>query len=85
MEKFSFKSAFIVLLALTVMVSVTVQSVEAKRMLHEETSLPLVDLEASLPTVKPLGGGFGFCTPECKELCFGTGCYCVCPTPPANK
>ncbi|CAN7033373.1 unnamed protein product [Brassica rapa subsp. trilocularis] len=39
------------------MVSVTVQSVEAKRMLNEETSLPSVDLEASMPTVKPLRGG----------------------------
>uniref|UniRef100_M4D223 Uncharacterized protein n=1 Tax=Brassica campestris TaxID=3711 RepID=M4D223_BRACM len=84
MEKFACKSAFIVLLALALMVSVTVQSVEAKRMLNEETSLPSVDLEASMPTVKPLGG-FDFCTPECKELCFGTGCYCECPTPPANK
>lgn len=65
------------------MVSVTVQSVEAKRMLHEETSRPLVDVEASLPTVKPLRG-FDFCTPDCKEFCFGTGCYCDCPTPPST-
>ncbi|KAF2582819.1 hypothetical protein F2Q68_00006135 [Brassica cretica] len=85
MEKFACKSAFIVFLALALMASATVHSVEAKRMLNEETSLPSVDLETSIPTVKPLGGGFGFCTPECKELCFGTGCYCVCPTPPANK
>ncbi|CAN7133216.1 unnamed protein product [Brassica rapa subsp. narinosa] len=85
MEKFACKSAFIVLLALACKDAPAVQSVEAKRMLNEETSLPSVDLEASMPTVKPLGGGFDFCTPECKELCFGTGCYCECPTPPANK
>ncbi|CAN6986622.1 hypothetical protein Bca4012_007265 [Brassica carinata] len=74
MEKFACKSAFIVFLALALMASVTVHSIEAKRMLNEETSLPSVDLETSIPTVKPVGGGFGFCTPECKVLCFGTGC-----------
>ncbi|ESQ53522.1 hypothetical protein EUTSA_v10027140mg, partial [Eutrema salsugineum] len=73
MGQISLKSAFIVLLAFTVMISVTVQSVEAKRMLHEETSLPLLHLEAS-PPVEPLG--FGFCKPPCKELCFGVSCYC---------
>ncbi|CAL9228373.1 unnamed protein product [Arabidopsis halleri] len=73
MGKFSSKSAFIILLAFTVMISVTVQIAEAKRLLPEETSL---HPEASL-SVKQ--NGVGFCTPKCKELCFGTGCYCVCP------
>jgi len=55
------------------MVSVTVQIAEAKRLLSEKTSL---NLKASI-LVKQ--NGVGFCTPECKELCFATSCYCVCP------
>ncbi|KAG7544936.1 hypothetical protein ISN44_As12g004730 [Arabidopsis suecica] len=73
--KFSSKSAFIILLAFTVMISVTVHIAEAKRLLPEETSLH----SEGLLSVKQ--NGFGFCTPPCKELCFGTGCYCVCPPP----
>ncbi|CAH8256385.1 unnamed protein product [Arabidopsis lyrata] len=73
MGKNSSKSAFIILLAFTVMISLTFQITESKRLLPEETSL---HPEASL-SVKP--NGFSFCTPKCKELCFGTGCYCVCP------
>ncbi|CAH8325410.1 unnamed protein product [Eruca vesicaria subsp. sativa] len=57
MGKFSPKSAFIVLLAFTVMISVTHQIVEAKRMLHEEKSLPLLDLQVS-KLVNPQMVGF---------------------------
>ncbi|CAN6915899.1 unnamed protein product [Brassica oleracea var. botrytis] len=47
----SFKFAFVVLLAFTMVIAVTVQIVEAKRMLQEEKSLPLMDLQVSkLPT-----------------------------------
>lgn len=62
------------------MISVTVEIVEAKRLLHEETTLPLLHLEAS-PPVEPLGW-FDYCQPECKELCFYLTCYCVCPPIP---
>ncbi|CAH2048004.1 unnamed protein product [Thlaspi arvense] len=78
MEKISLKSAFMVLLAFTVMISITVQIVEAKRMLHEETS-PFHH-KASLAPVKKLA--LGFCKPPCKELCFGTNCQCVCSPVP---
>ncbi|CAH2079952.1 unnamed protein product [Thlaspi arvense] len=78
MEKISLKSAFIVLLAFTVIISITVQIIEAKHMLHEEIS-PF-HLKVSLAPVKKLG--FGFCRPPCKELCFATSCYCVCPPVP---
>ncbi|EOA37734.1 hypothetical protein CARUB_v10012509mg [Capsella rubella] len=69
MGKSSSKAAFIILLALTV------EIIEAKRLLPEETALHSSHHKASL-TVKPLG--LDFCTPPCQELCFGTGCYCVC-------
>ncbi|CAH2076601.1 unnamed protein product [Thlaspi arvense] len=74
MENISLKSAFVMFLAFTVMISITVQIVEAKRMLHEET-FPF-HLKASLESVKKIG--FDFCKPPCKELCFGTSYHCVC-------
>ncbi|XP_019088122.1 PREDICTED: uncharacterized protein LOC109127605 [Camelina sativa] len=77
MGKSSSKAAFIIFLAFIVMISVTVEIVEAKRLLLEETLLDLLHHEAFSLTVKPLGR-FERCTPPCKELCFGTGCYCVC-------
>ncbi|KAJ4898982.1 hypothetical protein Rs2_12933 [Raphanus sativus] len=73
MGKISFKSAFIVLLAFAVMISVTVQIVEGKRMLEEEKSLPLLDLQVS-KLVKPQV--VGFCNAPCKPLCFQFSCHC---------
>ncbi|KAG2322722.1 hypothetical protein Bca52824_015935 [Brassica carinata] len=89
----SFKSAFIVLLVLTgkivllifitscaaLVISVTVQIVEAKRMLHEEKSLLLLDLEVSKDVNPQM---VGFCKEPCKPLCFEFSCHCVCPEPP---
>lgn len=60
------------------MISVAVEIVEAKHLLHEEASdlhHLLHDHEAPSP-VKQLG--MGFCQPGCKELCFAVSCYCVC-------
>ncbi|KAF2553453.1 hypothetical protein F2Q68_00037894 [Brassica cretica] len=79
MGKISFKSAFIVLLAFTLMISVTVQIGEAKRVLQEEKSLPLLDLQVS-KLVNPQM--VGFCKEPCKPLCFQFSCHCVCPEPP---
>ncbi|KAG5407738.1 hypothetical protein IGI04_013857 [Brassica rapa subsp. trilocularis] len=98
MEKISFKSAFIILLAFTsefktalsallmfitsctpVVISITVQIGEAKRMLQEEKSLPLLDLQVS-KLVNPQM--VGFCKEPCKPLCFQFSCHCVCPEPP---
>ncbi|KAF8090468.1 hypothetical protein N665_0475s0004 [Sinapis alba] len=79
MGKISFKSAFIILLAFAVIISVTVQIVEAKRMLQEEKSLPLLDLQVS-KLVNPQM--VGFCKEPCKPLCFEFSCHCVCPEPP---
>ncbi|CAF2032450.1 hypothetical protein HID58_078728 [Brassica napus] len=79
MGKISFKSAFIVLLAFTVVISITVQIGEAKRMLQEEKSLPLLDLQVS-KLVNPQM--VGFCKEPCKPLCFQFSCHCVCPEPP---
>ncbi|KAH0936156.1 hypothetical protein HID58_013273, partial [Brassica napus] len=62
----SFKYAFIVLLVLTVVISVTVQISEAKLMLQEEKSLPLLDLQVS-KLVNPQM--VGFCKEPCKPLC----------------
>ncbi|KAF8098411.1 hypothetical protein N665_0268s0079 [Sinapis alba] len=73
------KISFIVLLAFAVMISVTVQIVEAKRMLQEEKSLPLLDLQVS-KLVNPQM--VGFCKEPCKPLCFEFSCHCVCPEPP---
>ncbi|CAF2132969.1 hypothetical protein HID58_013191 [Brassica napus] len=71
----SFKSAFIVLLILTVVISVTVQIGEARRMLQEEKSLPVLDHQVSKLVVK-------FCPDGCHSLCFATTCGCVCHRPP---
>ncbi|KAL0660376.1 hypothetical protein Bca4012_080961 [Brassica carinata] len=93
MGKISFKSAFIVLLAFTgksallmfitscaaVVISITVQIGEAKRMLQEEKSLTLLDLQVS-KLVNPQM--VGFCKEPCKPLCFQFSCHCVCPEPP---
>ncbi|CAF2133253.1 hypothetical protein BRARA_K01345 [Brassica rapa] len=79
MEKISFKSAFIILLAFTMVISITVQIGEAKRMLQEEKSLPLLDLQVS-KLVNPQM--VGFCKEPCKPLCFQFSCHCVCPEPP---
>ncbi|XP_023635529.1 uncharacterized protein LOC111829739 [Capsella rubella] len=77
MGKFSSKAAFIILLAFAViMISVTVEIVEAKRLLLEETSQHLLDLKAP-HSIKPLMARF--CTPDCTPLCFATACHCVCP------
>ncbi|CAH8329557.1 unnamed protein product [Eruca vesicaria subsp. sativa] len=75
----SFKYAFIVFLVFTVMISVTVQIVEAKRILQEEKSLPSLDLQVSkLDNPQSVG----FCNEPCKPLCFEFSCHCVCPEPP---
>ncbi|KAG2243271.1 hypothetical protein Bca52824_094891 [Brassica carinata] len=71
----SFKSAFIVLLVLTVVISATVHIGEAKRMLPEEKTLPASDLQDSKLVVK-------FCQDGCWSICFATTCGCVCPRPP---
>ncbi|KAJ0262789.1 hypothetical protein HA466_0032730 [Hirschfeldia incana] len=77
----SFKSAFIVLLVLTVVISVTVQIGEAARMLQEEKSLPVSDLQgpSDLQDSKLV---VKFCQDGCWSLCFATTCGCVCPRPP---
>ncbi|KAL0739409.1 hypothetical protein Bca4012_015619 [Brassica carinata] len=74
----SFKFAFVVLLAFTVVISVTVQIVEAKRMLQEEKSLPLLDLQIS-KLVNPQTIG---CKDPCRTICILAICHCFCPQPP---
>ncbi|CAF2133251.1 unnamed protein product [Brassica rapa] len=66
----SFKYAFIVLLVLTVVISVTVQISEAKLMLQEEKSLPLLDLQVS-KLVNPQMVGF------CNYLRYAAGDFCI--------
>ncbi|WZY86342.1 hypothetical protein YC2023_032726 [Brassica napus] len=78
----SFKFAFVVLLAFTgKVISVTVQIVEAKRMLQEEKSLPLMDLQVS-KLVNPQT--VGSCKKPCGTICIRGSCHCVCipPLPP---
>ncbi|KFK30214.1 hypothetical protein AALP_AA7G232700 [Arabis alpina] len=78
MGNMSPKSTFFVLLAFTVMIFVTVEIVEANRLLYAKLPLPVLHLEA--PSVKPQG--FGFCKPPCKELCVSIRCQCVCTPAP---
>ncbi|KAG2243267.1 hypothetical protein Bca52824_094887 [Brassica carinata] len=76
----SFKFAFVVFLAFTVavVIPITVQIVEAKPILQEEKSLPLLDLQVSKPVNPQM---FGSCEEPCKLICI-RGCHCVCPEPP---
>ncbi|CAF2132972.1 unnamed protein product, partial [Brassica napus] len=62
-------------------ISVTVQIVEAKRMLQEEKSLPLMDLQVS-KLVNPQT--VGSCKKPCGTICIRGSCHCVCipPLPP---
>ncbi|KAL0739485.1 hypothetical protein Bca4012_015695 [Brassica carinata] len=94
MGKSSFKSVFIVLLAFTgkiallmfvtscvvVMISISVQIVEAKRMLQEEKFLPLLDPPVSkLVNLEVVES----CDIPCGNVCIHGRCRCVC-IPPAK-
>ncbi|KAF8090470.1 hypothetical protein N665_0475s0006 [Sinapis alba] len=76
----SFKFAFVIVLLifiLAVVISVTVQIVEAKRMLQEEKSMPSLDLQVS-KLVNPQM--FGSCEEPCKLICIRS-CHCICQPP----
>lgn len=63
-----------------VMISISVQIVEAKRMLQEENSLPLLDPQVS-KLVNP--EMVMSCDIPCGRVCIHGGCRCVC-IPPAK-
>ncbi|CAG7885083.1 unnamed protein product [Brassica rapa] len=80
----SFKFAFVIVLLIFIValvISVTVQIIEAKRMLQEEKSLPLMDLQVS-KLVNPQT--VGSCKKPCGTICIRGSCHCVCipPLPP---